>query len=102
MPHIPKKKIVELIENHLEVYQGLLSNRVVDIKQEIDEETMYHALWTYCVELIDFKYLGLITSDEFGHYMYRLEEMVKEKPPFRDQVRRASRMGYGVALFELW
>lgn len=99
MPHIPKKKIIDLIENHLEVYQGLFDKRMIDIKQDIDEEVLYHALWTFCVELVDFKALGLITSDEFGHYIWRWEQIVKDKPEFKKQVNRALHMGYGTKVF---
>jgi hypothetical protein len=41
MPHIPKKKIVDLIDRNFEGYQSLLTKRVVDVKQQIDEATMY-------------------------------------------------------------
>lgn len=95
MPHIPKQRIKDFIDDKLRGFQDILEGRVTHIRHRFDEETCQHMLWSYCTEIFDFWRLGLITYEEFGQYMYRFGEIVEGKPELEKLVTNVVQMAAG-------
>lgn len=86
MPQIPKSRIKTLIESRIEQIESSVTGKLVDFRQRVSKESLGHALWGFCTELLDFYHLGLITYEEFGIYMHQLREIVKNDPAMNQSV----------------